>query len=476
MLLKVPSDVVISDDMRMAVWDPEAKDWTEEGISDYKYSESTRTVQFYVTTVGTLALVKNRISDFPYKSWKLEPVHDKIINKILVDRLRELDFPTRPNSKSAKNQPQNITVEDEEGGNNADSNESGAINAGEESAEGKACDAPTESLDEEKGVEPNVRAAEGNEAGDTANEAAPTENESNGAPVTSTDVADETAEGGTTESGVVNNFTDGDTPLDGVASNPPVKTNKGLGITAELAENAGLIISKKTGEVERHARLTLTTQSHELVVDIVGSSCILIKPELPTFEDMIGVEMPPGCLLHRLQRKGVNLLPTVADLEDSPHCKPKNYELESEVIGEVARGASSLEFTSSSWNQSLNAKQIGIQTKECNIYSCFTEQMEYECVLAELDEVSTTYINAPDLGISPGPGGLKYTLVFGNEYGTKKNYSHVLRPGEISHLELSRVLKNRVTSECMERHNRINVRFHKTVFTLLKLLKPYSLC
>ena len=100
---------------------------------------------------------------------------------------------------------------------------------------------------------------------------------------------------------------------------------------------------------------------------------------------------------------------------------------------------------------------------------------EFECVLVEMDEVSLSYQNTPELGFTPGPGGLKYTLVHGNEYGNKKIFSHVPRPGEIAHLDVARTLTKRATQEALERMKNINQRFQKTVHTLLYLVRPYSM-
>lgn len=92
-----------------------------------------------------------------------------------------------------------------------------------------------------------------------------------------------------------------------------------------------------------------------------------------------------------------------------------------------------------------------------------------------MDEISTSYKNTPELGFSPGPGGLRYLLVNGNEYGNRKVYSHVPRPNEIVHLEISKNLTKRATMEALERMKNINQRFQKTVHTLLYLVKPLSL-
>lgn len=92
-----------------------------------------------------------------------------------------------------------------------------------------------------------------------------------------------------------------------------------------------------------------------------------------------------------------------------------------------------------------------------------------------MDNVSMSYLNTPELGLTPGPGSLKYLLVMGNEYGEKSRFSHVPRPSEITHLDLPRVLVNRVSKESLERLANINQRFQKTVLTLLELARPYSL-
>jgi hypothetical protein len=149
--------------------------------------------------------------------------------------------------------------------------------------------------------------------------------------------------------------------------------------------------------------------------------------------------------------------------------------LEDNVLLQVAKGSSAFEFASASWNQTLNESQAGLLLRESNVYACFPQFNEYECVLVEMDEVSTSYKNTPDLGFTPGPGSLKYTLVHGNEYGNKKVFSHVPRPGEIAHLDVARTLTKRATSESIERMKNINQRFQKTVHTLLHLVRPYSL-
>lgn len=111
------------------------------------------------------------------------------------------------------------------------------------------------------------------------------------------------------------------------------------------------------------------------------------------------------------------------------------------------------------------------------MYTCPQEENEYECILVERDEVTVSYLNTPELGIAPGPDGIQYGLVMGNEYGKRKNnmFSPMLRPGEEKHLEMKRTLTKRISPEAMERIGRVNQRFKKTVYNVFQVLKMYTL-
>jgi hypothetical protein len=213
--LKVPEDVLMTDDMRVAVWSEEQKDWVEDAISDYQYNETTRTVQFYITTVGVLALVKKRTVDLPYKKWTLAPVLAKPINSLLAAKLRVSD----PSELSAAKLPE-----------------------------------PT----------PAVANAEASDEG-KASETAPSE-----------------------------------------VTHTPEQS------TATTAASA--VSSTASSLFEQYARLTIHTQKLEIVIDIAGSSCKLMKPVTPVFADMLDTPMNAGTLLRRLLRKGVNILPNAVDL------------------------------------------------------------------------------------------------------------------------------------------------------------------
>lgn len=191
MVLKVPDNVVITDDLRIAVWNEDAKDWVEDGVSEYQYSENTRTVQFYITTVGILALVKKRVVDMPYKKWSMSPILSKQVNQLLATKFK---------------------------------------------------------------------------------------------------------------------FT-------GVSELVNVNNN-----------NSAILSTDTISDVEtfeQHVRITIQTQKHEVVIDIIGAKCKLIKPDTAIFTDLLGLLLLPGTLLCRLQRKGINLLPTQADLQAADNCNPK---------------------------------------------------------------------------------------------------------------------------------------------------------
>ena len=344
MFLKVPADVVMSDDMRVAVWDEEARDWTEDGITDFKYSEETRTVQFYVTTVGTLALVKSRVADMPFKHWQLQPVLDKDVNALLVNRLREIDFPEEASSKAASRATSaragagaeaNYGAEDEAAAVGVDG-EATLTGGGEAPEAGAAAEKkeenPDQGADTEGGEEKVAEGAQqetsvsgegkgeaGTDAGAGAGEASGPSDEQKGPDGGDTSGGDRASAEGDKADGLGGNSNKGSSSSKRGTS---ARQRKGLGLSVGL-ENAGVIISKKTGQPEQHCRFTLQTQHHEVTIDVVGSACILVRPEGATFEELVGREMSPGSLLLRLQRKGINLLPTEADLQVVDGCTPK---------------------------------------------------------------------------------------------------------------------------------------------------------
>ncbi len=149
-------------------------------------------------------------------------------------------------------------------------------------------------------------------------------------------------------------------------------------------------------------------------------------------------------------------------------------EVEDEVLRHIGRCASACEFASSNWNQQLPSHCIGIMVKETTVYTGAIESYDYECVFAESDALSSSCKLSTVAGGAPG-SGVKFTNVMGNEYGTKKDYSLEPRPDEVTHITLAAALQSRLTSEAVERINRVNSRFADSVTSLLKQLRLFSL-
>ena len=178
------------------------------------------------------------------------------------------------------------------------------------------------------------------------------------------------------------------------------------------------------------ATLSLSSQQIEQVkIGVRESSCVLIKPDDYVFADMIGVEMSPGQLLYTLQRRGVNFLPTSLEIEkvESIPRPVKQFSFEQAVLEEMSKYANTLDYhCCPAWNYgqfpTIGESRIGLMVREATAYtSC--EAFDYECVLAEQDLVSETFLNAPSDGVNfvrpvlpAGEGAAKFLLVHGNRY------------------------------------------------------------
>ena len=322
---KVPDNVIMTDDIRVAFWNEEKRGWTEDGLTEYVYREDTRTFQFYTTNVGILALVKDRVADAPYKSWSL---------------------------------------------------------------------------------------------------------------------------------------------------------------SVKKPANGGM----KSPEYEKLTQLTISNQVSETVIEINESTCKLISATQKL--DICGVPMPAGQLLYKLQRRGVNFLPTPRDisrLEGLP-TPPKDLQFEQYVLTEMSKTINIFDYQCCpQWNQSqtdyIGPNRIGILARESCAYTS-SDPFDYECILAEQDCVSQTFLNAPSDDaanfVNPilptGEGTPKYLLVLGNQYGDDEKFSHHPRPDEICHLSILQCMDSLVSPEGKDRtlSSRSSVRFQRNVCLLLHLIKPIS--
>ncbi|KAL3691600.1 hypothetical protein R1sor_005251 [Riccia sorocarpa] len=58
-------------------WDEEAEIWQTEGISDVVYEADSRKVSIQTTKAKTLALIHNRLLQFPFVSWNIQPLSEQ---------------------------------------------------------------------------------------------------------------------------------------------------------------------------------------------------------------------------------------------------------------------------------------------------------------------------------------------------------------------------------------------------------------
>jgi hypothetical protein len=121
------------------------------------------------------------------------------------------------------------------------------------------------------------------------------------------------------------------------------------------------------------------------------------------------------------------------------------------------------------------------------IFYFSSDKFDFECVLVEQDNVSESFLKAPDDKVNfvcpllpTGPETPKYTLVMGNEYRNNSVfegdiYQHIPHPGQVCHLSLTRAVESRISQEAKERISSINMRFEKNIAALLSLIRPISL-
>ena len=282
MFIKVPDHISLSDDLRIAVWNEDHQDWVEDGITDYQYSEATRIVQFYVTTTGIFALVKRRLIDMPLKKWSLYPVLDKPVNRFMHYRYND--------AMHGGNMIQNLPA---------------------------IADANIGDSSEEQKKDGDTRAALGEAADGNTTTTVPTE-------------GTVTADGGTPQ---LASDEQKDKLIELSASNRAAETGNSIVNTAalmnalNLANNKTLSLSttqsSSVTHFEQHARLSLQTNQYEVIIDIIGSDCYLVRPDSPFCRDILNRPLSPGVLLMKLQKKGIHLVPTDYDITFGKGCCSK---------------------------------------------------------------------------------------------------------------------------------------------------------
>lgn len=83
-LIKLPEYVFIGEDdnLKVALWDTKANEWTVEGIEEVKLDASKLYLEFRTTRLAPLAFVIDRCIDYPYTSWYMRCT---AIDKALLD-------------------------------------------------------------------------------------------------------------------------------------------------------------------------------------------------------------------------------------------------------------------------------------------------------------------------------------------------------------------------------------------------------
>ncbi|XP_029644370.1 axonemal 84 kDa protein-like isoform X2 [Octopus sinensis] len=73
MTLRIPPHVVLSECPRPVKWDSSRKVWSVKDISDYKYNDETKSVQFKTNSFGKFALIQDSYINMPFQSWEIRP-------------------------------------------------------------------------------------------------------------------------------------------------------------------------------------------------------------------------------------------------------------------------------------------------------------------------------------------------------------------------------------------------------------------
>ena len=232
-------------------------------------------------------------------------------------------------------------------------------------------------------------------------------------------------------------------------------------------------------------RLTITTPRFTVVIAATGSFCRLVEPEIEPLAELREKSMEPGELLDKLQAAGLNLLPSD---DDAPKCKYdgaevsgitlKSKELEQRLCVELSYLATSFDFRSSRWNNSVGEEKCCFQVKETDAFTGGSDLVDYSVAVIEHDPTSQSALDAvgdwaPE--VCPN-GGLKCLLVTGGEEPEIRAFDADLAPGAQSELYLQESLKDIACVETISRVEKSDGILSSTVRSLLQLTRPFSFC
>lgn len=381
--IKVPFHVIMSEDIRIAVWNETFHDWREEGISDFQYIASANLVQFVINTVGILALVKKRNIDFPYKNWNLSPM----IMKSRIDSPYEY---VQSASRKVGGVFKLITLK---------------------------------------------------------------------FPITIHIVDDDCI--------LVEPILENLKNLLNVPMSPGQLVYKlmlcGINILPRYDLDKTL-----TSSMQRESEMMNQVQN-DLVLSEASSQSIMDSstnqqndsPETEELVSSVAEETNESKTISPVNQLYVN---------------KKLPILEEDVLLAISKCASAIEFQCCNvWNNELKYYEIGLLARESNVYCGAHATVEFDCILAQMDKFSNSFIRAKQEDIlTSSSSGVKYLLIMGNEYNSKKEFSLEPRPSEVTHVDLIKTLQRRITKDALINIEQCDERFHQAVNSLLRLIKPFS--
>ncbi|XP_072171689.1 dynein axonemal intermediate chain 7 homolog [Diadema setosum] len=72
--LKLPENVLFSEEPQMVYWWDEGKQWRLDGFVDIKFDQENRTLSFKTIKFGPLACIQDKHINMPFQSWELYPL------------------------------------------------------------------------------------------------------------------------------------------------------------------------------------------------------------------------------------------------------------------------------------------------------------------------------------------------------------------------------------------------------------------
>lgn len=247
---------------------------------------------------------------------------------------------------------------------------------------------------------------------------------------------------------------------------------------------------KQWPDIEVH--FSLETPRYVVTIAVREGECQLVAPDAPELASIRAVPMPPGQLLKRLAKAGINLTPTDTDADfakfanGQPVCT-KVPQLEAKLCYEVAHVATAMDVKASRWNQGIGSKQAAFLIREtCAFNGSEPDDEDYNTVLVEVDNELPAWHHRyvdPETAI-----GLKSSVVtkvsesdesfevdhHENRPNTRIHLQNALTPDFwVAGMPTSRT-PGACTPECLERMTETSIRFQQTLQEILFLTRPFS--